>query len=119
MQPGALGTLILCQLVLMLIAPLLPVTSVCAGYSLVQRNVTRLCDSYVPAGCNEQCVLQTVEDILAAEAAGSGSNQQLVSTVVPAVVVSTGRSCMGVRSYISRRKQLGTRRVQSMVAAHR
>jgi hypothetical protein len=72
-----------------------PLTLRNAGYRLEQRNVTRLCDSYVPAGCNEQCLLQAVEDMLAGEAARNGSNQQLVSTVVPAVVVSTGGCCRG------------------------
>lgn len=61
------------------------------GYSVVQRNVTRLCDVYAPAGCNEQCLVQLVESILAAQSAGSSSSQ-LVSTVVPAVVVPVGKS---------------------------
>lgn len=66
----------------------------CAGYSVAQHNVTRVCDSYVPASCGEQCLLTTVERILAEQANAAGSAQarkQLVATVVPAVVVSGGR----------------------------
>jgi hypothetical protein len=66
----------------------------CAGYSVAQYNVTRVCDSYVPVSCSEQCLLATVEGILAAQANAAGSAQarkQLVATVVPAVVVSGGK----------------------------
>lgn len=66
----------------------------CAGYSVAQYNVTRVCDSFVPASCSEQCLLTTVEGILAAHANAAGRAQarkQLVATVVPAVVVSGGR----------------------------
>lgn len=67
----------------------------CAGYSVLQRNVTRVCDRYVPASCNEQCLQQTVDSILAAQAAAadSGTQQGLVGIVVPAVLIPVGALC--------------------------
>lgn len=69
-----------------------PMICLRAGNNVVQTNVSRLCQSYVPATCNEQCLAATVDAILAARTAGSSSSrtQQLVSTVVPAVVVPVG-----------------------------
>lgn len=64
-----------------------------AGYSVVQRNVTRICESYVPASCNEQCLQQTVDSILAAQAgsaAAGRSSGSVLAIVVPAVVVPAG-----------------------------
>jgi hypothetical protein len=66
---------------------------------VAQFNSSRVCDSYVPASCSEQCLLTTVEGILAAQANAAGSaqaRQQLVTTVVPAVVVSGGRCGLAV-----------------------
>lgn len=64
-----------------------------AGYSVVLVNTTRLCETYVPAGCNEQCIVATVDAMLAARAGPTSrsQSQQLVATVVPAVVVPVGR----------------------------
>jgi hypothetical protein len=75
-----------------------------AGYSVVQRNVTRLCNSYVPANCNEQCLLQAVDSILAAQAAAADSaskRKHLVATVVPAVVVPVGGCNRRLKSVVA------------------
>lgn len=67
----------------------------CAGYSVLQRNVTRVCERYLPASCSEQCLQQTVDSILAAQAAAadSGTQQSLVGIVVPAVLIPVGGLC--------------------------
>lgn len=62
-----------------------------AGSNVVQVNVTRVCDNYVPASCKGQCTLQAVDDILAAQASGDGSKQrQVLAILVPALVVPIG-----------------------------
>jgi hypothetical protein len=57
---------------------------------LVQRNVTRLCSSYVPATCNEVCLQQTVDAILNGKASNSSHSASLAAIVAPVVVGSGG-----------------------------
>jgi hypothetical protein len=46
---------------------------------------------YVDASCKEQCLLQTVDDILAARASGDVAKQrQMLTVLVPAIVVPAG-----------------------------
>eukprot|EP00878_Enallax_costatus_P030827 GHUV01033623.1.p1 GENE.GHUV01033623.1~~GHUV01033623.1.p1 ORF type:complete len:468 (+),score=80.15 GHUV01033623.1:742-2145(+) len=63
-----------------------------AGYTLIQKNTTRVCLAYVDPACVSQrgvdaCVIAMVDEILAAES-GSGDRTRSIAKVVAPVVIA-------------------------------
>ena len=63
-----------------------------AGYTLIQKNTTRVCLAYVDPACVAQkgvdaCVIPLVDQILAAES-GAGDRQGSIAKIAAPVVVA-------------------------------